>query len=398
MDYEAEIEALGGTIYGGHVFKYFSEYKTWGQAKIACESMGGHLATSTSAEKNAFLAGLTTEIVWLGGTDEAQEGTWQWVTGEEWSYTNWLSGQPDNSGSAEHYLELNRDSTGYWNDVSATTTWGYICEWDSLEAAYYALNDYAFYNGHTFKCFTEYKTWTEAKAACEALGGHLATITSQEKSDFIDSIRCLVDNGTLILYHIWIGGYIENHELKWITSEVSDYLNFSYPYFSLSQAEDSFLMISYANYSGAGDSVKWEIETTDRNSKWDSYICEWDYDMRTPEPTEDPTEDPTEEPTVGFVIENVRIQFKRGTSSVLAEVNPVLLAGELCLETDTGRFKFGDGTTAWGSLGYAEAGIPTTAHDNRICIMKNGVWTDMSTLAAESEPVIEDYTPTDYGR
>lgn len=50
-----------------------------------------------------------------------------------------------------------------------------------------------------------------------------------------------------------------------------------------------------------------------------------------------------------------RIQFRRGTSAAGANqwTNQVLYAGEVGYETDTGRFKIGDGTTAWGSLEYA---------------------------------------------
>ena len=50
------------------------------------------------------------------------------------------------------------------------------------------------------------------------------------------------------------------------------------------------------------------------------------------------------------------IQLLRGTAEALASVNPVLLAGELGLETDTGKFKFGDGTNAWNNLSYAGGG------------------------------------------
>ena len=85
----SEAEAQGYKFYGGHTFKYYSDALTWTAAKAACEALGGHLATSTSVDKNTFLTTLTTAITWLGGTDEAAEGVWQWVTGEEWSYTNW---------------------------------------------------------------------------------------------------------------------------------------------------------------------------------------------------------------------------------------------------------------------------------------------------------------------
>lgn len=46
------------------------------------------------------------------------------------------------------------------------------------------------------------------------------------------------------------------------------------------------------------------------------------------------------------------IQLKRGTSIRLSEVNPVLAAGEPCVERDTGKMKIGDGITPWNKLRY----------------------------------------------
>ena len=40
------------------------------------------------------------------------------------------------------------------------------------------------------------------------------------------------------------------------------------------------------------------------------------------------------------------------TAAVMTSTNPKLLAGQLGFETDTGRFKKGDGTTLWTSLAY----------------------------------------------
>ena len=45
-------------------------------------------------------------------------------------------------------------------------------------------------------------------------------------------------------------------------------------------------------------------------------------------------------------------QFRRDTAANWSSANPVLLAGELAIETDTDLFKLGDGTTAWNSLPY----------------------------------------------
>lgn len=49
----------------------------------------------------------------------------------------------------------------------------------------------------------------------------------------------------------------------------------------------------------------------------------------------------------------VRIQVRRGTAADWTSVNPVLAAGELGVESDTNLFKFGNGSTAWASLDYA---------------------------------------------
>jgi len=46
------------------------------------------------------------------------------------------------------------------------------------------------------------------------------------------------------------------------------------------------------------------------------------------------------------------IQVKRGTASSWTSANTVLAAGEIGFETDTKKFKVGDGSTAWTSLGY----------------------------------------------
>jgi len=55
----------------------------------------------------------------------------------------------------------------------------------------------------------------------------------------------------------------------------------------------------------------------------------------------------------------VQIQLRRGTASEWTAANPTLAAGELVIETDTDKYKIGDGSTAWTSLGYSS--LPSTA-------------------------------------
>lgn len=52
-----------------------------------------------------------------------------------------------------------------------------------------------------------------------------------------------------------------------------------------------------------------------------------------------------------------RIQLRRGTTQEATTVDPVLHAGEPGVETDTGRFKIGNGVDLWSELPYAGGGV-----------------------------------------
>ena len=49
---------------------------------------------------------------------------------------------------------------------------------------------------------------------------------------------------------------------------------------------------------------------------------------------------------------------KHGTASALANANPKLRAGVLCVEIDTGLIKMGDGVTYWNNLAYIGTFFP----------------------------------------
>ena len=50
-----------------------------------------------------------------------------------------------------------------------------------------------------------------------------------------------------------------------------------------------------------------------------------------------------------------RFKLRSDTASSWETENPILLEGELGLETDTGLFKCGDGSSVWSSLSYNRA-------------------------------------------
>jgi len=105
----------------------------------------GHLATITSADENTWIYNNVTSLNYvLGGHDMNVEGTWEWVTGEEFTYTNWYAGEPNQwgpgesggPGTGEEDWLMFWLGTGQWNDSSETSNsiTGYIVEYDSLSA------------------------------------------------------------------------------------------------------------------------------------------------------------------------------------------------------------------------------------------------------------------------
>ena len=81
----------------------------------------------------------------------------------------------------------------------------------------------------------------------------------------------------------------------------------------------------------------------------------------------------------------VQIQIRRGTAAAWTAANPTLAAGEFAIETDTDKYKIGDGTTAWASLSYSSlpSGSMTTA---------GGTFTGPVTFDGASPIILEGAT------
>jgi len=115
----------------------------WNEAKAQSIIQGGFLATLTSQGENNFVANLVHNNginAFLGGfqidpSSPANIG-WAWVTGEQWSYTNWSEGEPNDQGSPnESFLEMWGNTK--WNDVpvegSGYSEMAYVVEWNNKQ-------------------------------------------------------------------------------------------------------------------------------------------------------------------------------------------------------------------------------------------------------------------------
>jgi formylglycine-generating enzyme required for sulfatase activity len=108
------------------LYLYVKQNFTWHDAVEYCSERGGHLVTIQDAVENLYIYQLTEGWTWLGATDEIEEGTWVWVSGEPWKYAKWHPGQP----SGEDYLSYNGMSGASWDDVEGSRP--FVCEWEPV--------------------------------------------------------------------------------------------------------------------------------------------------------------------------------------------------------------------------------------------------------------------------
>jgi FG-GAP repeat/Lectin C-type domain len=89
---------------------------TWTDAEAQAQSWGGHLATIRSQAENDWLRDnfATTNMIWIGYTDQVVEGTFEWSSGEPVVYENWTVGEPDDAFGAD--WAVLRPGNGTWFD------------------------------------------------------------------------------------------------------------------------------------------------------------------------------------------------------------------------------------------------------------------------------------------
>ena len=134
----------------GHYYEILDDgtgAMSWETANTLAQSIGGQLASITSAEENQFIIDnlISTDThhsVYIGGF-RADGSGWQWADGELWGpFSYWDPGEPNNENLVFAATEVfstgalvpptgGVDTLGGWNDVDATYNhpdFGYIVE------------------------------------------------------------------------------------------------------------------------------------------------------------------------------------------------------------------------------------------------------------------------------
>ena len=108
-----EVEAAPGVgVYGGfgsHLYLYTDQVASWSNNKTACEQSGAQLASVLSEAENNFIKQVLFDHAasaggaHIGASDDGTEGSWYWLDGSEWNYSNWSGTEPTHMGASTLY-------------------------------------------------------------------------------------------------------------------------------------------------------------------------------------------------------------------------------------------------------------------------------------------------------
>jgi hypothetical protein len=117
-----------GSLYwstNDHCYYPTTKLTSWNVARDNCTNAGAYLATITSGAEQSFVAALAgSSSLWIGFS-KIGTANFSWISEEPRSYTNWASGEPNNTGEVAATMEK---ITGKWADYPVSASYASICE------------------------------------------------------------------------------------------------------------------------------------------------------------------------------------------------------------------------------------------------------------------------------
>lgn len=285
-------EAEGGN---DHWYGILSLEMYWTDAALLATTLGqdgmnGYLATILSAEENQFILEnlidgqaqpSILDAYWLGGSDAG--GLWGWETGEEFGYTNWAFGEPNNEGIETVVCLWGGDSWKYnrqpgsWNNslpdptINPLAKWWAIVEWGTPDLDPYVpdtLKNLTQWkksdggNDHWYAVLPQDVYANELAGVAEqyvlgGMAGYLTTVTSLAENNFVFDNVIKMANQSNYNDRYWLGGTYINGELSWNTGEP-----FIFEFWAAYQPTNQY---GYSALAMFGPNNWWESE---RPSMW----------------------------------------------------------------------------------------------------------------------------------
>ncbi|MGH1491737.1 MAG: lectin-like protein [Acidimicrobiales bacterium] len=111
-----------GAPFSASNYQNLGSAANWIQAETLAEANGDRLLQIDSAAELQFIMQLfwDDKAIYINASDAATEGTFRDGDGEVLTYTNWLTGEPNNGSGIEDYAVI-VTSAGEWNDATGSS-------------------------------------------------------------------------------------------------------------------------------------------------------------------------------------------------------------------------------------------------------------------------------------
>ena len=115
-----EVNPSNGATY------FLLESDSWTNSEAAAVVLGGHLVTIDDMDEQDWVVDTFSEFggqlrnIWIGLTDQEEEGVFEWASGEPLAFAFWAPGEPNDPGNGEDYVHIYSPFFApfpQWNDI-----------------------------------------------------------------------------------------------------------------------------------------------------------------------------------------------------------------------------------------------------------------------------------------
>ncbi|XP_066441111.1 macrophage mannose receptor 1-like isoform X2 [Eleutherodactylus coqui] len=214
-------------LFGQKCYRIFGaedEAVHWDNARRACQSSGGNLATiSDDLVQSFFMSNLknVTADVWIGLHNKHKENKFTWTDQSGVYYTNWAKGHPKFYWAATDCVAVQIGSildAGTWTEQDCELDKGYICQ-KSKDPSLPVLpttppaRNYCKYGDASYKFDNTKRSWDDARQACRTDNAQLVSILDEFTTSFLKLHLVKLKEP------FWIGLYSGNeteNTYKWV--------------------------------------------------------------------------------------------------------------------------------------------------------------------------------------
>ncbi|WAR15589.1 MRC1-like protein, partial [Mya arenaria] len=256
----------------GHCYEAVTAIHSWRVAESYCVNNGGHLAyISSKGQQDAIYQVVKEHIgqnVWIGLNDLDNEGSYRWISGNNYNYTNWKPGALVGEHANEDCVSMVVGTYGgTWQDTSysvavstlaptTTTTTSpvttILATTASATVTYGCTTVYPHYgyteagtlftiNNTCYELNANLHTWRTANSMCNSKGGSLAYIDNRLVQDAMYNV--LKSNFNK---NVWIGLNDLQYEgyFSWVSGEKLSYTLWHNGYVGNNDGEDCVVMMA----------------------------------------------------------------------------------------------------------------------------------------------------------